>query len=176
MADLTASALAAQTAFHEAPIQFVSFFTGGQEFGVDIVTVREIRGWSETTSIPRSPPHLRGVINLRGAIVPIIDLGARFGAGQTVCSARHVTIIVSVGTRLVGLLVDSVHDIVTALPGDIRPLPDINRAGPDGDFLSGLLAVGERMISLLSLEAVLFDDRSDIDAAIDQGQRLLEGE
>ena len=88
--------------------QFVTFTIGEEEYGVDIMMVREIKGWSPTTTLPNSPPYVRGVINLRGIIVPIFDLRMRFGMGLNEPGATHVVIIVKIGARTVGLLADGV--------------------------------------------------------------------
>ena len=96
-----------------APTQIISFAIGDDQYGVDIMAVREIKGWSEITHLPRQPESVRGVLNLRGAIVPIIDLRCRFGQGMTEATPIHVVIIVQVGPRMVGLLADRVLDIVS---------------------------------------------------------------
>ena len=90
--------------------QFITFTLGSEEYGIDIMVVREIKGWTETTMIPNAPTHVRGVINLRGVIVPIFDLRARFGMGLTATTTMHVVIIVATGTRTIGLLVDTVSE------------------------------------------------------------------
>jgi purine-binding chemotaxis protein CheW len=137
--------------------QFITFTIGTEEYGVDIMSVREIKGWSDTTSLPNSPPYVRGVINLRGIIVPIFDLRARFGLGATETTKTHVVIIVAVQSRTIGILVDSVSDILTIASGDIRSVPDMDRSIDDA-FLDGLVAVGERMVAIIALDR-LFDLR-----------------
>ena len=137
----------------DATHQFISFQVAELEYGVDIMTVREIKGWTQTTSLPHSPAHMRGVLNLRGAIVPIFDLRARFGAGDTETSKTHVVIIVSVEGRIIGMLVDAVSDILSVGAEDIRPVPD---TAHDQEFIKGLVTVGERMVALLDV-AELFD-------------------
>lgn len=135
--------------------QFISFRVGDEEFAIDIMAVREIKGWSETTTLPNQPEYLLGILNLRGTIVPIVDLRCRFGRGLTTASRSHVVIIVAVQDRIVGLLVDAVSDILTVQNSAIRPIPDVERA-EGGQFLSGIIAVEEAMVILLSLSA-LFD-------------------
>ncbi len=137
--------------------QFITFTIGAEEYGVDIMAVREIKGWSETTHLPNSPPYVRGVINLRGIIVPIFDLRARFGLGPTQTTKTHVVVIVAVQQRTIGILVDSVSDILTVPLGDIRSVPDMDRSIDDA-FLDGLVAVGERMVAVIALDR-LFDLR-----------------
>jgi purine-binding chemotaxis protein CheW len=137
------------------PLQFISFTIGAEEYGVDIMAIREIKGWTATTELPNTPPYVRGVINLRGAIVPIFDLRTRFGGGATSASARHVIIVVSVRSRVVGILVDAVADIITITAGSIQPVPELERK-VDVGFLSGLVTVDGRMVALLDLDR-LFD-------------------
>jgi purine-binding chemotaxis protein CheW len=131
--------------------QFVSFTVAGGLYGIDITRVREIKGWSEPTCLPNSPHAMRGVLNLRGVVVPVFDLRCRFGLGTTEVGSSHVVIIVSFDERLIGIVVDAVSDILTLGPEDIMPVPkgehDINQ-----DFLSGLASQGDRMVALLQLE------------------------
>ena len=135
--------------------QFISFTIGGEEYGVNIMSIREIKGWTATTILPNTPPYMRGVMNLRGAIVPIFDLRVRFGRGLTEATARHVIIIVAVKDRVVGLLVDAVADILTISISDIQPIPELEHK-LEATFLGGLVAVEGRMVALLELEK-LFD-------------------
>ncbi|MGY3454453.1 chemotaxis protein CheW [Bradyrhizobium sp. USDA 4353] len=133
--------------------QFITFTLGTEEYGIDIMVVREIKGWTETTMIPNAPPHVRGVINLRGIIVPIFDLRARFGTGVTVPTSMHVVIIVAAGTRTVGLLVDTVSDIISVDPKEIRDVPEMGMPVED-QFLEGLVAIQNRMVTLVSLSGL----------------------
>ena len=142
--------------------QFVTFKVGHEEYGVDIMRVREIKGWTETTSLPNSPAYMRGVLNLRGTIVPIYDLRARFGLGETAATSVHVIVIVAVRERLIGILVDAVSDILTVAAAEIRPVPETER-GRDQKFLSGLVSFERRMVALLELER-MFDLTADHDA------------
>ena len=136
------------------PTQIISFAIDDDQYGVDIMAVREIKGWSEITHLPRQPEAVRGVLNLRGAIVPIIDLRCRFGQGLTDASPIHVVIIVQVGTRQVGLLADRVLDIVSFDPSQVQPVPKIAQASRI-DFLSGLVTVDTAMIALIDLHNLL---------------------
>ena len=137
----------------DATRQFITFTIGAEEYGVDIMAVKEIRGWVETTSLPKAPDFVRGVINLRGSIVPIYDLRSRFGLGLTEATRTHVVIIVTVGTRVLGLLVDAVSDILTVTTADVRAVPDFESAA--NAFLSGLVALDERMVTLIDIEVLL---------------------
>jgi len=100
-------------------LQFLTFTVNAEEYGVDIMTVREIKGWTEITHLPNSPEYMRGVMNLRGLIIPIFDLRARFKRELTEASVKHVVIILAVRERNIGILVDTVSDILTVNEGDI---------------------------------------------------------
>lgn len=135
--------------------ELIAFRIGEQAFCVDIMSVREIRGWTPATPVPRSPSYVKGVINLRGAVLPIIDLGARLGLNATTePTARHVIMVAHIGRRTVGLLVDAVSDILQ--PGDdvIQPTPDV-ASDQVKSFVKGIFALDGRMISLLDLTWVL---------------------
>jgi purine-binding chemotaxis protein CheW len=134
--------------------ELISFRIGTQDFCVDIMAVREIRGWTQATPLPHAPSYIRGVINLRGAVLPIVDLSARFGLGTTEPTARHVIIVTNIGDRVVGLQVDAVSDILTATEDLVQPTPDV-ASDMAKTFIRGILAMGERMLSLISLERVL---------------------
>jgi purine-binding chemotaxis protein CheW len=136
--------------------ELISFRIGAQEFCVDIMAVREIRGWTSATPIPHSPNYVRGVINLRGAVLPIVDLAARLGFGATEQTARSVIIVAHIGDRTVGLLVDAVSDILTVADDVIQPTPDVT-CDTVKAFVKGILAVDDRLISLVSLDRVLPD-------------------
>lgn len=135
--------------------ELIAFRIGEQEFCVDIMSVREIRGWTPATPLPRSPAYMKGVINLRGTVLPIIDLGSRFGLQTGEPTERHVIMVAHVGARLVGLLVDAVSDIVQLTDASIQPTPDVASESVKA-FVKGIFAVeGGRMISLIDLEHVL---------------------
>ncbi len=135
----------------QAWVQYVTFMVDERSYGIEITKVREIKGWSEPTELPSAPHAMRGVLNLRGVIVPIFDLRARFGCGETHASEEHVVIIVALGNRLIGVLVDAVSDILTLEPSDILPVPEAD-AGVSQRFLSGLVTQDDRMVALLQLE------------------------
>lgn len=140
--------------------QFITFTLDGQEYGIDIMVVREIKGWAETTTIPNAPDYVRGVINLRGVIVPIFDLRSRFGMGRTNPSPMHVVIIVHTRGKTIGLLVDAVSDIITIEPDAVRPVPEMGLP-TDDRFLDGLVAHGDRMVTLISLNGLFAHLRDD---------------
>ncbi len=130
--------------------QFVSFAIGEDQYGVDIMAVREIKGWSSITHLPKQPDYVRGVLNLRGVMVPIIDLRCRFGQGVTEASPMHIVIVVQIGAKSVGLLADRVLDIVTFDANQIQPVPRIAET-VKLDFLSGLVTIEGQMIALIDL-------------------------
>jgi purine-binding chemotaxis protein CheW len=134
--------------------QFISFAIGNDQYGVDIMSVREIKGWSEITHLPKQPDYMRGVLNLRGAMVPIIDLRCRFGQGMTEATPLHVVIVVQIGARHVGLLADRVLDIVGCNASQVQLVPRIAQ-GSRADFLSGLVMIESGMIALIDLSRLL---------------------
>lgn len=134
--------------------QCLTFTLGTEEYGVDIMLVREVKGWTEVTRLPSTPPYVRGVLNLRGVVIPIIDLRARFTGTLTEATAKHVIIILAVGSRTIGVLADAVSDILTPQADDIRPAPDSGET--DGaHYIAGLIAVEERMVVLLDIATLL---------------------
>ena len=134
--------------------ELIAFRIGEQEFCVDIMSVREIRGWTPATPLPRAPSYMKGVINLRGAVLPIIDLGARFGLTTSEPTARHVIMVAHVGGRMVGLLVDAVSDIIQLTDEAVQPTPDIASEHVK-TFVKGLFALEGRMISLIELDRIV---------------------
>jgi len=145
---------------HHEKLELISFRIDAQEFCLDIMAVREIRGWTPATPLPHSPPFVRGVINLRGAVLPIIDLKARLGLGDAEPSARSVIIVVHVGQRLVGLLVDAVSEVLAADSSAIQPTPNV---GCDvvSHFIRGILTTEGRMISLVALDDILPEEEAE---------------
>jgi purine-binding chemotaxis protein CheW len=134
--------------------QFISFKIGDEGYAIDIMAVREIKGWTETTPLPNQPSYILGVMNLRGIIVPVYDLRCRFGMGLTEASRSHAIIIVSAQDRMAGLLVDAVSDILTVDSNEICPVPEVE-CGSSSDFLSGIIPVNETMVVILALDQLL---------------------
>ncbi|HTS39094.1 MAG TPA: chemotaxis protein CheW [Xanthobacteraceae bacterium] len=153
------------------PTQFISFAIGDDQYGVDIMAVREIKGWSEITHLPKQPEYVRGVLNLRGAIVPIVDLRCRFGQGLTEATPLHIVIIVQVGARQVGLLADRVLDIVSTEASQIQPVPRIANTTRI-NFLSGLVTIESGMIALIDLPNLLSTQTGDEVDSISAEQKL----
>ena len=140
--------------------ELIAFRVGDQEFCVNIMSVREIRGWTPATAMPHSPSYMIGVINLRGAVLPIIDLSARLGMKPVDPTARHVIIVAQVRRKVVGLLVDAVSDILTVTDDDIQPTPEIS-SDLQRQFARGILSIEKRMICLIELEALFPDIESE---------------
>lgn len=142
--------------------QILTFYLDQQLFGVDILRVREIRGWSSVTAVPESPPHVLGVLNLRGAIVPVIDLRARLGLPRVAATAMTVIIVLTVmagdSRRDFGLVVDSVSDVSDLGATDIRATPE-GVGGGDQRSVLALATRGERMILLLDIDGMLVDEQ-----------------
>jgi purine-binding chemotaxis protein CheW len=134
--------------------QFVSFAIGDDQYGVEIMAVREIKGWTSITYLPKQPDYVRGVLNLRGVMVPIIDLRCRFGQGLTEATPLHIFIVVQIGATQVGLLADRVLDIVSFDASSIQAVPHIAQKARV-DFLSGLVTVDDAMIALIDLPNLL---------------------
>jgi purine-binding chemotaxis protein CheW len=129
----------------------VAFRIDGEAYGVGITDVREIRAWTGATRLPNTAPFMRGVMNLRGAVVPIVDLRVRFGRPAREPTAIHVVIVVAIGERWVGLLVDGVSDIVSIDADTIQSAPP----GDAEHLLRGIATVDDQMIALLDLSALL---------------------
>ncbi len=134
--------------------EFLSFRLGAEEYGIDILRVQEIRGWENPTAIANTPAFIKGVINLRGIIVPIVDLRLKFNLGKANYDVFTVVIILSVAKRVVGIVVDAVSDVITLAPQQIRPAPEFGGA-LDTRFITGLGTAGERMLILADIERLM---------------------
>jgi purine-binding chemotaxis protein CheW len=141
--------------------QMLTFVLGAENYGVDILRVQEIRGWSNVTRLPYAAPHVLGVLNLRGSIVPIVDLRLRFALEHADYSALTVIIVVSVeaggSRRDVGVVVDGVSDVIDVAAADVRPTPDIGNRGSSG-FFTGLTTLGDKMVALVDIDRLMGDD------------------
>ena len=142
--------------------QFISLKVGSENYAIDILSVREIKGWTSTTVLPNQPEYVLGVLNLRGAIVPVFDLRCRFGQGLTDATRMHVVIIVRVLERTVGVLVDAVSDILTVNVADIRPVPEMDRTHST-EYFSGIVTINDGTVVLLNLDKLF--NQIDVPAA-----------
>jgi len=138
----------------ETTREVLVFVLGQEEYGVDILKVQEIRGYEKVTAIPSAPAYLKGVVNLRGIIVPVIDLRVKFGLAAPKYDAFTVVVILRLAGRVIGIVVDGVSDVVRLSPGDVKAAPQLG-ALVDSSFLAGLAAQADRMILLLDIEKLL---------------------
>jgi purine-binding chemotaxis protein CheW len=146
-------ALAAKPAAEVEGREFLTFRLGAEEYGIEILKVQEIRGWEVPTAIANTPAFIKGVINLRGIIVPIVDLRLKF-KGEAKYDEFTVVIILSVARRVVGIVVDAVSDVITLAPAQVRPAPEFGGT-LDTRFITGLGTVGERMLILTDIERLM---------------------
>jgi purine-binding chemotaxis protein CheW len=138
--------------------QFLTFLLGGEEYGVEILRVQEIKGWEGVTRVPHTPHYLLGVTNLRGTVVPVIDLRARFGLPHIEFNSGNVVIVFRVAfgrtEKTVGIVVDGVSEVYDFRPGDIRPPPAVS-ASVDPSLIAGLGTTGDKMVLLLDIERLV---------------------
>lgn len=138
-------------------VQFLTFTLGDEEYGVDIMRIREVKGWTNATRLPNMPNYIRGVLNLRGMILPIFDLRTRFTGEPTNATEEHVIVIIAVKDRIVGVLADSVSDIITIGSHEIKPAPSMEN-DLESQFVNGLIAREDRMVVLLDMEKLIDDE------------------
>lgn len=144
----------AGAASREATREVLVFVLGEDEYGVDILKVHEIRSYEKVTAIPGSPAYLKGVVNLRGIIVPVIDLRVKFGMAEPRYDSFTVVIILRIARRVVGIVVDGVSDVVALAASEVKSTPQLGSL-VDSSFIAGLATQGERMILLLDIEKFL---------------------
>jgi len=149
--------------------QYLTFYMAGEEYGVDILCVQEIRGWEDSTPLPNAPAQIKGVINLRGTIVPIVDLRQCFGMEAIEYTAVTVVIVLKVHSessdRVIGIVVDAVSDVYSIGENEMRPAPDLGDS-VETEFIKGLVTVNERMVVLLNIDELLtLDDMSALSSA-----------
>ncbi len=150
--------------------QVLTFVLGNETYGVDILRVQEIRGWTAVTKIPHAPPHVLGVLNLRGSIVPIVDLRMRFALERAEYTAITVIIVMSVvtttGRRDFGVVVDGVSDVVDVNAAEVKRAPDLGERGAT-EYLLGLVTIAERMVVLLDIDRLIGRELTAIGSAED---------
>ena len=134
--------------------ELLTFTLGAEEYGIDILKVQEIRGYDAVTAIANSPEFIKGVINLRGIIVPIVDLRIKFHLGSVVYDQFTVVIILNVAGRVVGIVVDGVSDVIALTAEQIKPAPEFSST-MDTQYINGLGTVDERMIIVMDIEKLL---------------------
>ena len=138
-------------------LQFLSFTLGKEDYGVDIQKVQELRGYDTVTRIANVPEHIKGVVNLRGIIVPIIDMRIKFNLQAPTYDAVTVVIILHIAGRVMGMVVDSVSDVITLKPEQIKPAPPMGSV-LDTQYLMGLGTLDERMLILIDLDRLMSSD------------------
>jgi purine-binding chemotaxis protein CheW len=143
--------------------ELLSFKLGNEEYGISILTVQEIRGYEAVTRIASAPEYMKGVVNLRGIIVPIVDLRIKFNIAEPRYDAFTVVIILNIGKHTIGVVVDSVSDVVTLTPEQIKPAPDIGAI--DTEYLQGIGTLDDRMLILLDIESLLSSAEMNLLAA-----------
>ena len=138
----------------DAADEFLAFTLGGEEYGINILRVQEIRGYEPVTRIANAPDFIKGVVNLRGTIVPIVDMRLKLGLGSPTYDPLTVVIILNIAGRVVGMVVDSVSDVTTLSAEQLKPAPEINTSF-DSDFLIGLGTLGDRMLILVDIDKLM---------------------
>ena len=138
-------------------LEFLSFTLGEEEYGIDIQKVQELRGYDTVTRIANAPEHIKGVVNLRGIIVPIVDMRIKFNLGTPAYDQFTVVIILNIASRVMGMVVDSVSDVITLTPEQIKPAPAMGSA-LDTAYLIGLGTLDERMLILVDLDRLMSSD------------------
>jgi purine-binding chemotaxis protein CheW len=138
----------------DLPLEFLAFTLGKEEYGISIQKVQELRGYETVTRIANAPPFIKGVVNLRGIIVPIVDMRIKFNLGTPTYDQMTVVVILNVIGRVVGMVVDSVSDVVTLTPAQIKPAPEMSSAMAT-DYLTGLGTIDERMLILVDIEKLM---------------------
>jgi purine-binding chemotaxis protein CheW len=155
----------ARGATREATREVLVFVLGQEEYGVDILKVQEIRGYEKVTPIPAAPDFLKGVVNLRGIIVPVLDLRVKFGLPEPRYDAFTVVVVLRIGGRVVGIVVDGVSDVVRLAASEVKAAPALGSV-VDGSFLAGLATPNGRMVLLLDIEKFLSSGELNLLAAV----------
>ena len=144
--------------------QYLTFVIADEEYGVDVLRVQEIKGWTPVTRVPNTPEYMRGVLNLRGTIVPIVDMRTRFNLEQVEYTKITVIVVLSIdtssGERVVGIVADAVSDVLDVDPGDIKPTPDFGE-NINTEFIKGMTTKGDAMVMLLDIDKLLSLDELD---------------
>lgn len=137
--------------------QYLTFALGQEEYGVEILKVQEIKGYTPATPIPNTPAHIKGVMNLRGTIIPVVDLRSKLALKETEYNQFTVIIVVMVGSKVVGLIVDAVSDVLNIPKQDIQAPPDFG-SSVDVHFINGMAKAGEKIVMLLDIDKVLNEE------------------
>ncbi|MDR7049695.1 purine-binding chemotaxis protein CheW [Duganella sp. 3397] len=134
--------------------EYLAFKLGSEEYGIDILKVQEIRGYEAVTRIANAPEFIKGVINLRGIIIPVVDMRIKFNLGEPIYDQFTVVIILNINGRIVGMVVDSVSDVTTLTPEQVKPAPEMGTAF-SSDYMIGLGTIDERMLILVNIDKLM---------------------
>ena len=134
--------------------EFLAFKLGSEEYGIDILKVQEIRGYEAVTRIANAPEFIKGVINLRGIIIPVVDMRIKFNLGEPIYDQFTVVIILNINGRIVGMVVDSVSDVTTLTPEQVKPAPEMGTAF-SSDYMVGLGTIDDRMLILVNIDKLM---------------------
>lgn len=151
--------------------EYLTFTLGKEEYAMDILKVQEIRGYDSVTRIANSPDFMKGVINLRGVIVPIIDMRIKFNLGDVIYDEFTVVIIINVLGRVIGMVVDGVSDVVTLPSNQIKPAPEFG-SGINSEYITGIGTSGEQMLILTDIERLIGSDDMQLTATADNGLEI----
>ena len=146
---------------NDGVLEALAFKLGNEEYGIKILKVQEIRGYESVTRIASAPEHVKGVVNLRGTIVPIVDMRIKFKLGEPTYNQFTVVIILNIQDRIVGMVVDSVSDVITLTADQVKPAPDMGGA-LNTDYLVGLGTVDERMIILVDIDRLMSSEEMGV--------------
>ena len=150
-------AAAGQPGYASEGSQYLTFTLGEEDYGIEILRVQEIKGYTGITPIPNTPRHVRGVMNLRGTVIPVVDLRVKFGMAEKEYDKFTVTIVVTVRDKVVGLVVDAVSDVLDIPAGQMRPAPDLGTR-TDTRFISGMATMGDKLVVMLDIDRLLGED------------------
>ena len=144
--------------------QYLTFLLNEQEYGIELLKIQEIRGYTDITPLPNVPPYVKGLLNLRGTVLPVLDLRSRFGMPENPYNKFTVIVVANLGSRIVGLIVDSVSDVLSVPTADIQATPDFGH-DPETNLVSGMLRTGDKLAVLLDLDKILSVD-ADVSAVV----------
>ncbi|MFA9216650.1 MAG: chemotaxis protein CheW [Sphingomonadaceae bacterium] len=148
--------------------EYLAFTLGSEEYGIDILKVQEIRGYEAVTRIANAPEFIKGVINLRGIIIPVVDMRIKFQLGEPVYDQFTVVIILNIGGRVVGMVVDSVSDVTTLTPDQVKPAPEMGTAFST-DYMIGLGTIDERMLILVNIDKLMSSPEMGLSETVANG-------
>jgi purine-binding chemotaxis protein CheW len=154
-----------RTTYSSEDQQYLTFNLADEYYGVDILKVQEIKGYTTVTRIPNTPDYLKGVLNLRGTIVPIVDLRMKFGMGTTDPTSFTVMVVVNVRNRIMGFMVDAVSDVLDLNAKNIQPPPELG-SGVDITFVAGIGNSNDRLVTLLDIDRVLTEEEVTVVAEV----------